>query len=138
MAIGKAQRKGDLNNGGKNFSYHMAEEHRKSVGLSDNWRQGSEERQQGKKKKISYKHIVRHGEDSQYFIINCKWSITCKTCESLYCIPVTYIILYINKTSILKDNENFRGGPVVENPPCYIEDIGLIVSLERFHVLQGN
>ena len=50
MAIGKAQRKGDLNNGGKNFSYHMAEEHRKSVGLSDNWRQGSEERQQGKKK----------------------------------------------------------------------------------------
>ena len=51
MAIGKAQRKGDLNNGGKNFSYHMAEEHRKSVGLSDNWRQGSEERQQGKKKK---------------------------------------------------------------------------------------
>ena len=51
MAIGKVQGKGDLNKGGKNFSYHMAEEHRKSIGLSDNWRQGSEGRQQGKKKK---------------------------------------------------------------------------------------
>ena len=51
MATGKVQGKGDLNKGGKNFSYHMAEEHRKSIGLSDNWRQGSEGRQQGKKKK---------------------------------------------------------------------------------------
>lgn len=50
MATGKVQGKGDLNKGGKN-SNHMAEEHRKSIGLSDNWRQGSEGRQQGKKKK---------------------------------------------------------------------------------------
>ena len=31
---------------------------------------------------------------------NYKWSITFKSCESLYYNPVTYIILYINSTSI--------------------------------------
>ena len=92
----------------------------------------------GRKKKKSYKHIVRHGEDSQYFIINCKWSITCKTCESLYCIPVTYIILYINKTSILKDNENFRGGPVVENLPVDARNMGSILGKGRSHVQQSS
>ena len=27
---------------------------------------------------------------------NCKWSITFKSCESLYCTSVAYIVLYIN------------------------------------------
>ena len=31
-----------------------------------------------------------------------KWSINLKSCESLYCTAVTYIILYINYTSIKK------------------------------------
>ena len=35
---------------------------------------------------------------------NYKWNITFKNCKSLYCIPVTYIILYINYTSIRKKN----------------------------------
>ena len=30
------------------------------------------------------------------------WSITFKTCDSLCCTPVTYIILYINYTSVIK------------------------------------
>ena len=35
---------------------------------------------------------------------NYKWSITFKICESLYCTPVTYIILYISYTSILENS----------------------------------
>ena len=62
MATGKVQGKGDLNKGGKNFSYHMAEEHRKSIGLSDNWRQGSEGRQQGKKKKEATSILYNMGK----------------------------------------------------------------------------
>ena len=34
------------------------------------------------------------------FYSNYKWSITFKNCKSLDCKPVTYIILYINYTSI--------------------------------------
>ena len=33
---------------------------------------------------------------------NYKWSIMFKYCESVYCLPVTYIILYINYMSIKK------------------------------------
>ena len=36
------------------------------------------------------------------FYNNYKWSITFKNCESLYCILVTYIILYISYTSVKK------------------------------------
>lgn len=32
-----------------------------------------------------------------------KWSVIFTTCESLYCTPVSHIILYINCTSIFKD-----------------------------------
>ena len=34
------------------------------------------------------------------FYNNYKWSITIKNCESLYCTPITYIILYIGYMSI--------------------------------------
>lgn len=38
---------------------------------------------------------------------NYKWRITFKNCGSFYCTPVTYIILYINPTSITKiEKEN--------------------------------
>ena len=37
---------------------------------------------------------------------NFKWSINFNKCESLYCTPVTYIILYINYTS--KNNHIFK------------------------------
>lgn len=33
---------------------------------------------------------------------NYKWIITFKICKSLYCTPITYIILYINYTSLKK------------------------------------
>lgn len=67
MAVGKAQGKGDLNNGRKNFSYHMAEEHRKSIGLSDNWNQGSEGRQQGKKKNKLQVYCTTWGRQSIFY-----------------------------------------------------------------------
>ena len=51
--------------------------------------------------KKSYKDILYNREYSQYFIIT-KWSMTFKNCESLYCTPITYIILYINYTSVKK------------------------------------
>ena len=41
------------------------------------------------------------------FYNNYKWSITFKNCESLYCIPVIYITLYIHYTSI-KKKKGFR------------------------------
>ena len=40
---------------------------------------------------------------SAIFYNNYKWSITFKNCGSLYCTPITYIILYINYTSITKE-----------------------------------
>ena len=40
------------------------------------------------------------GKCSQYFVINCRWSISSKNCESLYCISLTYTILFINYASI--------------------------------------
>ena len=46
--------------------------------------------------------MVQHGEYSQYFITINGLAIAFKNCESLYCIPVTYTILYINYTSIKK------------------------------------
>ena len=46
------------------------------------------------------KYIVQQGEYNQYK--NCKQSITIKSCESLYCTPITYIILYSDYTSIKK------------------------------------
>ena len=47
-------------------------------------------------------YTVQCGEYSQYFITINGLAITFKNCESLYCIPVTYTILYINYTSIKK------------------------------------
>ena len=46
------------------------------------------------------KYIVQQGEYNQYK--KCKQSITIKSCESLYCTPITYIILYSDYTSIKK------------------------------------
>ena len=47
--------------------------------------------------------MYKHREYSQYFIITKnKWNITFRNGESLCCIPETYIILYINYTSIKK------------------------------------
>ena len=40
------------------------------------------------------------------FYNNYKWSITFKNCESLYCIPVIYITLYIHYTSIKKKKKD--------------------------------
>ena len=40
------------------------------------------------------------------FYNNYKWSIIFKSCESLYCTPVTYIILHINYTSVKKEKDN--------------------------------
>ena len=42
------------------------------------------------------------------FYHNYKWSINFKNCESLCCVPVTYIILYSNYTSIKNQKEDIR------------------------------
>ena len=42
------------------------------------------------------------------FYNNYTWSITFKNCESLYCIPVTYMILYINYTSIKSERQMMK------------------------------
>ena len=53
---------------------------------------------------------------------NYKWSTTFKNCESLYCTPVTYIILYINCTLIKREiHRAFRS----KNRPI------LIVTFQR-------
>ena len=52
-----------------------------------------------------------------------------KNCETLYCTPVTYIILYKNYISIEKIRKcmrDFLGGQVVKNPPCNAGDTGSI------------
>ena len=36
---------------------------------------------------------------------NCEWGVTFKNPESLYCTPVTYIILYITCTSVKQINK---------------------------------
>ena len=46
--------------------------------------------------KISYKYILYNTGNIANFYNNYKWSKIFKSCASLYCIPVTCIILYIN------------------------------------------
>ena len=36
------------------------------------------------------------------FCDNCKWGITFKHCELLCCTPITYMMFYINYTTIRK------------------------------------
>ena len=50
------------------------------------------------------------------FYITCKWGITFKNCESLQCIPTTYIQLYINYTSIKKIKVGLKGHKLGEKP----------------------
>ena len=56
----------------------------------------------GKQEK-NKKGNIEAQETLPIFYNSYKWSINLKSCESLYCTPVTYIILYINYTSILKN-----------------------------------
>ena len=46
--------------------------------------------------KICYKYILYNTGNIANFHNNYKWSKIFKNCASLYCIPVTCIILYIN------------------------------------------
>ena len=56
---------------------------------------------------------------SEYFIISYKGSITFKNCESLYYIPVIYIILYyISNISVYKSAKKVLVGEGVDLQDC--------------------
>ena len=55
--------------------------------------------------KVSYKDMLYKMKIELIFYNNYKWSISFKNCESLYCTPLTYLILYINYTSFFKKNK---------------------------------
>ena len=66
-----------------------------------------------------------------------------KNCESLYCTPVTYIILPRNYTSIKikwgqKHLRGFPGGAVVENLPANAGDMGSSPGPGRSHMLRSG
>ena len=42
------------------------------------------------------------------FYNNYKWSISFKNCESLYCTPLTYLILYITILHFLREKLNLK------------------------------
>ena len=57
--------------------------------------------------KVSNKDIL-YTKRIEPIFYNYKWSITSKNYESLYCTSVTYIILYINYTSIIKKTKKLK------------------------------
>ena len=42
------------------------------------------------------------------FYNNYKWSISFKNCESLYCTPLTYLILYITIFYFFREKNKFK------------------------------
>ena len=63
--------------------------------------------------KISYQDILYNTGHIAKFYSNCKGSIAFKNSESLYCTPVTYIILYINCTSVKQINKIQEKGEIL-------------------------
>ena len=92
---------------------------------------------QGQKVEWGRGHTIRYKlscKDTLYtqgigpiFYNNYKWNIIFKNCESLYCIPVTFIIVYINYIQLKKRNrkELNRDGGERENGELQLTGYGI-------------
>ena len=49
-----------------------------------------------------------------------------------------HFLLHLYFLQKCKKQEDFPGGPVVENLPVSAGDMGLVPGWRRFHMLQGN
>ena len=71
---------------------------------------------------------------------NSKLSMTFKNCESLYCTPVTYIILYINYNSIKKlkeeKNSKFKKKKKQTNTEFYDKKLHLLLQSKFINIFR--